>query len=166
MTCKYLGQCGGCLSVSLESKVAQAKDLLNLSEYEVFKGYDFGFRARAEIGIYHLNNKIHFAMRRLNQVANKESRFVLIENCPNLLPSLQQTLSILRDLLNSPEFYHLTRRLFSLEILSSQTNTILLTLIYHQNLAESWKKEVKSLREKLQLTLNFEIHLIGRSKGV
>ncbi|WP_416825717.1 tRNA (uridine(54)-C5)-methyltransferase TrmA [Helicobacter ganmani] len=166
MTCKYLGVCGGCTEISLESKTAQASLLLNLSNFEVFSSQNSGFRARAEIGIYHLENKIHFAMRRLNPTSKKESRFVLIENCPNLLPNIQQILFILKDLLNTTEFYNFTIRLFSLEILSSQTNAILLTLIYHRNLTESWKKEAENLCQKLQLALNLEIHLIGRSKGV
>lgn len=106
MTCKYLGVCGGCTEVSLESKTAQASLLLNLSNFEVFSSQNSGFRARAEIGIYHLENKIHFAMRRLNPTSKKESRFVLIENCPNLLPNIQQILFILKDLLNTTEFYN------------------------------------------------------------
>lgn len=165
MTCEYFGICGGCTQETLKSKILKASQLLNLKFYEVFSGCDFGFRARAEIGIYHLEDKIHFAMRRLNSKESKESRFVLIEKCPNLLPNIQKTLSILKDLLNTAEFSNFAMRLFSLEILASQSNAILLTLIYHKNLAESWKKEAEILSYKLQLALNLEIHLIGRSKG-
>ena len=71
MACKYLGLCGGCTEVSLESKTTQASLLLNLSNFEIFSSQDSGFRARAEIGMYHLVNKIHFAMRRLNPTDKK-----------------------------------------------------------------------------------------------
>lgn len=165
MTCKYLGICGGCTEITLESKTLEVSHLLNLKSYEVFSGCDSGFRARAEIGIYHLGDKIHFAMRRSHQAEKKESRFVLIENCPNLLPNIQQTLRVLRDLFNTATFSDFTTRLFSLEILSTKTNAILLTLIYHKNLTESWKKEAENLRQKLQSALNYKINLIGRCRG-
>lgn len=167
MTCKYFGKCGGCIGESLESKITQTSQLLEVEDFEVFSGEVLGFRARAELGIYHLEDKIHFAMRSLGNTAkNQKTNFVCIENCQNLVLEIQRALPILRDLLNRVEFVDLKERLFSLEILSTQTHSLLLSLIYHKRLEKSWEQRAEILRQELQLALNLEIHLIGRSKGV
>lgn len=165
MVCQYLEECGGCTEISLDSKVIKARDLLGIHNFQVFKSCDDGFRARAELGIYHLNNKIHFAMRS-NPTKNPKAKFICIENCPNLTPNIQKALSILHYLLNEVEFENLKAHLFSLEILSTQTNSLLLSLIYHKKINESWKQKASILRQRLQLDLGFRIYLIGRSKGI
>ncbi len=167
MTCKYFGKCGGCTGESLESKITQTSQLLGVRDFNIFSGEDLGFRARAELGIYHLEDKIHFAMRSLRSTAKSQKiNFVCIENCQNLALEIQRALPILRNLLNHVEFIELKERLFSLEILSTQTHSLLLSLIYHKKLEKSWEQLAEILRQKLQLALNLEIHLIGRSKGI
>jgi tRNA (uracil-5-)-methyltransferase len=49
-------------------------------------------------------------------------------------------------------------KLFSIEFLSSMTNDMLVTLIYHRALDENWKDEAKKLEEE------FDIKIIGRSR--
>ncbi|TLD87516.1 tRNA (uridine(54)-C5)-methyltransferase TrmA [Helicobacter sp. MIT 05-5294] len=164
MVCQYLGKCGGCAEITLESKIHEVSLLLGIQNFAVFSSCDSAFRARAELGVYHLEDKIHFAMRGNGE--NLKSHFVCIENCPNLASNIQKALPLLQCSLNNKAFETLKTRLFSLEILSTQTNALLLTLIYHKKLEESWKKDAEILRQKLQRALNLEIHLIGRSKGI
>lgn len=167
MTCKYFGKCGGCTGESLESKVAQTSQLLGIEAFEVFSSKDSGFRARAELGIYHLEDEVHFAMRSLRNTAkSQKTNFICIENCQNLVLEIQRALPILHNLLNQAEFIELKERLFSLEILSTQTHSLLLSLIYHKKLEKSWEQLAEILCQELQLALNLEIHLVGRSKGI
>ncbi len=161
MVCQYFGRCGGCTGESLESKVIKAKHLLQIHHCEIFSNCDSSFRARAELGIFHQEDRIFFAMR-----GSTKTNFICIENCPNLALNIQKTLPILSHFLNHKEFMDLKERLFSLEILSTQTNSLLLTFIYHKKLEKSWEQMAEILRQKLQFALNFEINLIGRSKGI
>ncbi len=160
LVCKYLGKCGGCNAITLESKINFASSLLNFKDFEVFKSEQSHFRARAELGIYHDNREIFYTMR------GEKERFVKIVNCQNLLPNIQKTLPVLLAILNSKDFNAFKERLFSLEILANQNNALLLTLIYHRKLEESWIQEAKKLQLKLEKFLGFHFEIVGRSRGV
>lgn len=160
LVCEFLGRCGGCVGITLESKINLASNLLGIKEFQVFKSVESSFRARAELGIYHNGDKIFYTMRGVKE------RFVEIKNCQNLLLNIQKTLPILLEILNSLEFSVFKMRLFSLEILASQNNALLLTLIYHRKLEESWLLEAKRLQILLKKILGFHFEIIGRSRGV
>ncbi|MCI5968680.1 tRNA (uridine(54)-C5)-methyltransferase TrmA [Helicobacter sp.] len=160
LVCEYLGKCGGCVGATLESKIAFASSLLSFKDFEVFKSEQSHFRGRAELGIYHDNGEIFYTMR------GEKERFVKIKNCQNLLPNIQKTLPILLKIFNAKEFGAFKERLFSLEILASQNNTLLLTLIYHKKLEKSWLLDAEVLATRLKEYLGFHFEIVGRSRGV
>lgn len=159
MVCVYLGVCGGCSILeecSLESKVDYAKQLLGISQCDIVSLRQDSFRARCELGIFFKDDKINYAMR-------KGKQFVCIENCCNLLESLQKFLPVLKKKLNQEFFKDFRQKLFAIEVLSTQNDEILLTLIYHKKLDETWLENAKELKKFLQ---EFRVEIIGRSKGV
>lgn len=160
IACRYLGECGGCKEISLESKISFAVTLLGVIDYKVFSGDSTAFRARAELAVFHQGEKISYAMRGV------QSQFVCIENCQNLVSNLQISLPILLEILNTLEFKAFKEKLFSLEILANQSNSLLLTLIYHRKLEKSWLKSAQILRQKLHNILGFHFEIVGRSRGV
>lgn len=159
-SCVYLGACGGCCEITLESKIHAASALLGVMDFQVFKSVESGFRSRAELGIYHQDNRVFYTMR------GRREHFVRIENCQNLALNIQKTLPILLELLNLEEFCIFRERLFSLEILANQNNALLLTLIYHRKLEQSWLLMARVLRGKLKERLGLHFEIIGRSRGV
>lgn len=161
MACEYLGICGGCSVLeecSLESKVASAKQLLGVSECDVFSLSQDSFRARCELGIFHKYDRISYSMRSGRQ-------FVCIENCPNLLKPLQEFLAVFKGELNQDFFRDFRQRLFALEVLSAQDGAILLTLIYHKKLDDSWLQGARELKRILERS-GFKLEMIGRSRGI
>ncbi|WP_236033126.1 tRNA (uridine(54)-C5)-methyltransferase TrmA [Helicobacter turcicus] len=144
----------------MESKINLASNLLDIRDFQVFKSMESNFRARAELGIYHNGDKISYTMHGVKE------RFVKIKNCQNLLPNIQKTLPVLLNILNSLEFNTFKMRLFSLEILANQNNALLLTLIYHRKLEESWLLDARKLQTSLKEILGFHFEIIGRSRGV
>ena len=160
LVCEYLGKCGGCSNLTLESKIHFSSTLLGVQNFLVFKSVESNFRARVELGIYHDYNEIFYTMR------GEKERFVKIANCQNLLPNLQKTLPVLLGILNTEEFSAFKERLFSIEILANNNNALLLTLIYHRKLEESWLLGAKTLTVKLKEHLGFHFEIIGRSRGV
>ncbi|RAX53399.1 tRNA (uridine(54)-C5)-methyltransferase TrmA [Helicobacter sp. 11-8110] len=159
MFCEYLGVCGGCSILEecgLEAKVAYAKQLLGINKCDVISLKQDSFRARCELGIFHKDDSISYVMR-------KDRQFVCIENCCNLLETLQKFLPTLKEKLNQENFRDFRQKLFAIEVLSTQNNEILLTLIYHRKLDEFWLEKAKALKKSLQ---NFQVEIMGRSKGV
>lgn len=160
--CEYYGICGGCapkIESNLEAKIKNASELLGLSEFEVFSLESRGFRARCELGIFHENSKLYLTMR-------KDKDFIKITHCPNLLPSIQNTLKELIFILSQQEFSDFAHKLFALEILSTQNQETLITLIYHKSLTKDWEKMALKLKNTLEASLPLTFHIIGRSKGI
>lgn len=56
----------------------------------------------------------------------------------------------------------LRRKLFQIDYLSTLSQQIVVTLVYHKPLDDEWQQQAKALRE--QLKKQFDIHLIGRSR--
>ncbi|MCY4330762.1 MAG: tRNA (uridine(54)-C5)-methyltransferase TrmA [Endozoicomonadaceae bacterium] len=109
------------------------------------------YRMRAEFRIWHQNNRIHYAMF---DPADKKPYF--LKQFPAASEAINQLMPVLEETLNQQTI--LKKKLFQVEFLSSQTGSVLVTLIYHRNLDEQWKAAASALQEK------FNIHIIGRSR--
>ncbi|HIP13322.1 MAG TPA: tRNA (uridine(54)-C5)-methyltransferase TrmA [Arcobacter sp.] len=164
MNCDYFGRCGSCtlggktygeqlnVKVNIESKRFQ--DLYS-DKIDVIKSEDGKFRNRAEFRIWKIfdennNFTLHYAMNDIDKKALViDSCSIVNESIHTLMPKLIKEL-VLVDALNF--------KLFTCEFLTSTTNDILVTLIYHKKLDESWEKEARKIEEKLN------IKIIGRSR--
>jgi tRNA (uracil-5-)-methyltransferase len=160
VNCKHFGECGSCdlynLSYqdALNSKLKSLKALLDdfyKLDIEVFKSPQDAHRARAEFKIWHIDNKINYAMSNL-----QKDGITILNECPKVIKPIKNIYQKLLDELNSIDI--LKDKLFAIEFLASLDNEVLVTLIYHKKLDNSWIKEAKKLENK------FNIFVIGRAR--
>jgi tRNA (uracil-5-)-methyltransferase len=164
MDCNYFGICGSCTlgnktyEEQLNKKIdIEKKRFENFwkDEIDIIKSSDGAFRNRAEFRIWRTfdendNAKFSYAM---NDIDKKP---LPIDSCSIVSSTIATVMPKLIENIQNNEI--LNHKLFSCEFLSSTTNNILITLIYHKKLDSNWSEEVKKLSEKL------DIKIIGRSR--
>ena len=106
---------------------------------------------RAEFRIWHEDGRAHYAMN-----SPGEKRPYIIHQFPIGGPLITGLMRPLLDAINNSVL--LSRKLFSLEFLTSTSGQVLVTLIYHRPLDEDWQTEARLLQDTLS------IGVIGRSK--
>lgn len=159
MECSSFGLCGSCSEFKLpykeqlEAKKSRVEELfsdLYDGEIEIFSSKDSGYRARAEFKIYHTDNSIYYAM------SGFDKSIVKIDSCKIVQESIEKLLNPLLEQIKSSSI--LRDRLRNIELLSSNQDEILLTLIYHKKLETQWEKSARELEKR------FGIYVVGRSK--
>lgn len=157
MECRYFGICGSCTlygdyEQKLDEKVKSALEILPLKlEPTVIKSPEIFYRNRAEFRIYKKDDDIFYA---LNSV---DKKVFAIDACPKVDKNIYELMPKLLDELKKSEM--LTHKLFSVEFLSSNKD-MLVTLLYHKKIDESW------LQEAHRCLSHLNIKLIGRSRKV
>lgn len=120
------------------------------------------YRMRAEFKIWQEGQKAHYAMFS----PEDKSRF-LLEQFPVANETINAAMPLLLELANKNEL--LRKRWFQCEFLSTQQNTLLITLIYHKPLCDAWQAAAQTLQTELRQGLaEHNVHnvwLIGRSRG-
>jgi tRNA (uracil-5-)-methyltransferase len=164
MNCEYFGECGSCnlghLSYEdqLDLKISKERDRFTeyySSKIDIIKSDDGAFRNRVEFRTWKIYNddssfKLSYAMNDVNKtILTINSCSIVSHTIANLMPLLIEEISKL-DILHM--------KFFTVEFLTSTTGDILVTLIYHKKLDDTWNKEAKKLEEKLN------IKIIGRSR--
>jgi len=164
MDCNYFGICGSCTlggktyEEQLKSKIDIEKERFKNfwnNKIDIIKSDDGSFRNRAEFRVwrtYETDDNVKFSYA-MNDIDKKplpiDSCNIVSAPIANIMPKLLKEIQT-NEILN--------HKLFTCEFLSSTTNNILVTLIYHKKLDESWSNEAKKLQEKL------DIKIIGRSR--
>jgi tRNA (uracil-5-)-methyltransferase len=118
---------------------------------DVFESEPLGFRMRAEFRIWHEGGLAHYAMNHPG-----EKKPYIIDDFPIGSVSIDRTMNPLIEVIN--QHHDLSHRLFSAEFLTTGGGEILVTLIYHKPLDETWAQLARQLEEKLS------IWVIGRSR--
>ena len=117
-----------------------------------FPSPDIHYRARAEYKIFHDEAGCHYAMRHLDK-----KRFVVLEECPMVAEPVAERMWRLMELVNGDET--LSRKLFGIEFLSATTGEVLVTMLYHRRLDETWEERARALQRQI------DARIIGRSRG-
>ncbi len=164
MQCNYFKKCGGCslggmsYEEQLSYKIDREKERFNSlysSDFDIIKSSDGAFRNRAEFRIWKIydevnNFTLHYAMNDIDKnILPIESCSIVNVQIATLMPDL------IKELESTKVLNH---KLFSIEFLSSMAGDMLVTLIYHTALDDTWKEEAKKIQEK------FDIKIIGRSR--
>ncbi|MEV9616506.1 tRNA (uridine(54)-C5)-methyltransferase TrmA [Aliarcobacter butzleri] len=164
MNCNYFGICASCtlfdktyeeqLNYKIQREKERFSNFTNI-DFDIIKSNESNFRNRAEFRIWWEkgeNNKeiLSYAMNDFKKNILKINScemvsFHIKELMPKLLDELQNDLE-------------LSFKLFAVEFLGSSTKDMLVTLIYHKKLEESWIQKAKEIEKKLN------IKIIGRSK--
>ena len=142
----------------LEEKLAIVKsDFKNFyhKEIEVISSEALHFRARSEFRVWHEGDDLYFYMFdkvedakiRLDQyiVASKLINQMMIDLISNI-----KNVEILR------------RKLFQVDFLSTKSGEILVTLIYHKKLEDTWIESAQKLKN--ELLKKYKVNIVGRSK--
>jgi tRNA (uracil-5-)-methyltransferase len=164
MRCQVLGECGGCglhemdyaqqLAFKKERTKEQFKDLFS-DEITVYETVPDHYRNRVELKVWHEKDELlSFAMRHIDN----PRAFVKIERCMIANQVINETMGKIIPLLDKSPI--LTKKLFTIDFLSTTPGDVLLSLLYHKRIDEDWKEEAIKLSKALGCSL------IGRSKGV
>ena len=162
MKCPHFESCGGCQSaepyaIALTTKRKSFENIFGFTPDKVFDSAPRGFRARGEFRLHRERDKegnttaLSLCMNSIG--ANSRTP---IKNCPNLLPHLQALLAKLPTLLLPTPLEH---KLYAINLLGSNTQETILTLIYHKKLDEAWHTAAESLAKSLNISI------IGRAKN-
>jgi tRNA (uracil-5-)-methyltransferase len=135
------------------SAIAPRFNALGAPSPKVFASSRASFRMRTEFRVWHDGDSLDFVM--FDREAPKVP--VPIATFPIASEAIQGIFTPLKEALKaSPE---LKRKLFQVEFLSTQSGQVLVTLIYHRQLDETWEQAGQLLSEQLNILL------IGRSRG-
>lgn len=159
MNCKHFGTCGACRNYEngyagqLSDKRARVQTMFKAlyeKEVTVFSSPDSAYRARAEFKIWHDGDVMHYAMNSINR-----DGVVYIQECPQVSVTIS---NMMPKLLDAIEFYDLKFKLFGIDFLSATTGELVVSLLYHRALDETWQKKAKEVSDALG------IHIIGRAR--
>jgi tRNA (uracil-5-)-methyltransferase len=140
----------------LDNKVSQYKKLMaeagiEIPELDIYASEPYGFRMRAEFRVWHEDGAAHYAMNKPG-----EKRPYIIDDFPIGSALINQLMPKIMSAVNESEI--LSRKLFSMEYLTTTTDEALITLIYHKPLDQQWQQVAEQLQSE------FNIKVIGRSR--
>ncbi|WP_455756147.1 tRNA (uridine(54)-C5)-methyltransferase TrmA [Sulfurimonas sp.] len=159
MECKYFGECGACI-VYENGYESQLKDKVNLNKQRFSKFYtkDFyiakspnvHYRSRSEFKVWHVEDEIHFAMNHIDKKG-----VVLVDECPQVNIHISK---LMPKLLKAIKEKQIGFKLFGADFLSSTNGEIVVSLLYHRKLDETWTPQATEISNELG------IYIIGRSR--
>lgn len=123
---------------------------------EVYESKTEHFRMRAEFRVWHEGDDLFFYM-----FDTKTKEKVRIDTFPIATKLINE---MMQELLKEIRFDSILRqKLFQVDFLSTESQEILVSLIYHKKLDENWEMKARELKNKL--SQKFKVNLIGRAKG-
>jgi tRNA (uracil-5-)-methyltransferase len=138
----------------LHLKISNLKKVfsdISLPAFEVYKSEPLNFRMRAEFRIWHEDGEVFYAMNN----PDKKNPYI-IKEFPIGSKKINELMAPLLLEINKNDI--LKNKLFSAEFLTTLSDDVVVTLIYHKPIDEDWKKEATNLHIK------FMINIIGRSR--
>jgi tRNA (uracil-5-)-methyltransferase len=132
-------------------------------ELAVFTSPVSHYRMRCEFKIWHEGDRIFFAMHEPG--SPKGTKPTLMREFPVASRLINAAMPRMLELIESDTI--LKHRLFQVEFLSTTTDELLITLIYHKPLDEAWQQAAKNFAQELQQAIDVplaKIDIIGRSR--
>lgn len=122
---------------------------------EAFKSDYKNYRYRAEFRIWHQDEDIFHIMFDASASSNKPKQVRL----DTFLPASKIINKAMQEIIPELKFNEILRKkLFQIDYLSSLTGDVLVSLIYHKKLDDSWLCEAQKLSKKLG------VKIVGRSR--
>ncbi|XKM13289.1 tRNA (uridine(54)-C5)-methyltransferase TrmA [Orbaceae bacterium ac157xtp] len=143
----------------LKQKVTAIETLFNgfalPSKIDIFASPVSHYRMRAEFGIWHDNGDLYHIMYQ----PQSKQRY-RVDEFPIASKLINQVMQKIIPLLKQNDI--LKYKLFQIDYLSTLSNKILVSLIYHKKLDENWIIEAKKLKNTFQND-GIDIQIIGRA---
>ncbi|PHO19601.1 tRNA (uridine(54)-C5)-methyltransferase TrmA [Aggregatibacter actinomycetemcomitans] len=124
-------------------------------ELQVFASPTQHFRMRAEFRIWHEQDDFYHIM--FDQQSKQRYR---VDRFPVASELINRMMTALLLLLKQQTVLH--HRLFQIDYLSTQSQQIIVSLLYHKTLDDAWQTATRTLRSQLQQQ-GFNVQLIGRA---
>ncbi|WP_338572147.1 tRNA (uridine(54)-C5)-methyltransferase TrmA [Erwinia billingiae] len=142
----------------LEEKVTRLQTLMTpfaAPEVDVFRSPVSHYRMRAEFRLWHEGDDLYHII--FDQQTRERIRVDSFPAASQLINALMPRLiAAVRD--NKT----LRHKLFQVDYLSTLSNQIVISMLYHRALTEEWQKEAEALRDALRAE-GFDVQLIGRA---
>lgn len=145
-------------SLQLEKKREKLTALLapfNAPALEVFPSPSQHYRMRAEFRIWHEQGDLYHIM--FNQHSRRRYR---VDTFPIASELINRMMAALLPLLKEQEI--LSHKLFQIDYLSTLSNQIIVSLLYHKPLNEEWKQAAQALKVRLE-NQGFCVQIVGRA---
>lgn len=127
----------------------------NAPEPEIFSSPKSHYRMRAEFRVWHDNDDLFHIM------FDKETKErVRVDQFPVASQLINDMMAALLPLIKQNEL--LRHKLFQIDYLSTLSNKLIVSLLYHKKLSEEWVAEAKALKAVL-VEQGFDVQLIGRA---
>ncbi|WP_158965489.1 tRNA (uridine(54)-C5)-methyltransferase TrmA [Paraglaciecola sp. L3A3] len=135
----------------VESSFAQYK----MPKLETFASDPLHYRMRAEFRVWHDGDDLHHVM--FDQESKEKYQ---VHHFP---PATQLINDVMADLIAALKTNEtLRRKLFQIDYLATLSGEIIVSLLYHKPLDESWQRAMQALRSKLRES--YVVDIIGRAK--
>ncbi|WP_272539887.1 tRNA (uridine(54)-C5)-methyltransferase TrmA [Providencia sp. PROV197] len=127
----------------------------NAPEPEIFSSPTSHYRMRAEFRVWHDNDDLFHIM------FDKETKErIRVDQFPVASQLINDMMAVLLPLIKQNEL--LRHKLFQIDYLSTLSNKLIVSLLYHKKLGDEWTAEAKSLKATL-VEKGFDLQLIGRA---
>ncbi|AXF78539.1 tRNA (uridine(54)-C5)-methyltransferase TrmA [Erwinia tracheiphila] len=143
----------------LMQKVARLKTLMTpfaAPGVEIFRSPVSHYRMRAEFRIWHDGDNLYHII--FDQHTRQRIRVDSFPSASRLINHLMPRL--MHALRDNPLLRH---KLFQIDYLSTMSNQVVVSLLYHRPLTEMWQQAAITLRDALHAE-GFDLHLIGRAR--
>jgi tRNA (uracil-5-)-methyltransferase len=138
-----------------EQRIISQFQPFGVEQLEVFSSEPINYRQRAEFRVWHDGDDLFHIM--FDQTTKEKIR---VDNFDPAAPLVAEIMQVMIEYLKPNEI--LRRKLFQIDYLSTLSGEILVSLLYHKALDDSWLSEIKALKEKL--TSHYKIDFIGRAR--
>lgn len=144
----------------LAKKVAKIRTLFaefTLPPMSIYSSPTRYYRMRAEFRIWHNKEELYHVM--YDPISKRRIR---IDSFPVASLLINQAMNKIIPLLKSSEV--LREKLFQIDYLSTLSEQLLITLIYHRKLEPEWLTAVKKLKEAL-VSQGINVNIVGRASN-
>ncbi|WP_028471340.1 tRNA (uridine(54)-C5)-methyltransferase TrmA [Neptunomonas japonica] len=139
----------------LAEKVAGVRDnftAFELPDIETFASPKTHYRLRAEFRVWHEGDDLYYVMFEPGDNRNP----IRVDECAMVAPRIHEVMFDLLDVIRANS--SLRFKLFQVDFLSTLSGELLVSLLYHRPIDNSWAEEVQGLRKQ------FNIDIVGRSR--
>jgi tRNA (uracil-5-)-methyltransferase len=148
-------------ATQLADKTTRLKALLvpfNVPPLEVFESPPEHYRMRAEFRVWHAGDDLYYIM--FDQQTKKPYR---VDDFGTASRLINRVMPVLIDAIKANQT--LRRRLFQVDFLSTLSDEVVVSLLYHRKLDDEWVQQAKALRQQLR-DAGFALDLVGRARKV
>ncbi|MGJ7097305.1 tRNA (uridine(54)-C5)-methyltransferase TrmA [Vibrio hannami] len=143
----------------LDEKKLRMNELFSsygVPELEVYESPIKNYRMRAEFRVWHEGEELYYIM--FNQETREKYRVDQFPAASKLINDLMPRIIELAKGNDS-----LRKKLFQVDFLSTLSDEVLVSLLYHRQLDELWTTEAKKLKQTLEAE-GFNVNIIGRAR--